>query len=377
MLEQLKKWRRELHQIPELGLQEFQTAHYLRNELTKMGFEPQSIIETGTYVFIDYEKDGTIAFRCEMDGLEIAEFNQVQHKSQMPGVMHACGHDGHMSALLGFAQRLKESEDDLDMNVLLIFQPAEESPGGARLIVESGLLEKYNVKAIFGSHLMPFIDQGTIASKEGALMAMCGELDVSINGKSAHAGLPQKGIDAIVIASELIQRYQTIVSRNISPFQPVVLNIGKITGGQARNSIADQVSLNGTIRCYDEEVYQDIQHQIQKIHQGLEQVYHCHIQCIDDPTYPPVINDSFLYEWVQTTIDSSINTLEEAYMLSEDFSFYQKVVPGLFFFVGTKNEQFQSGLHTATFDFDEVVLEDIVELYYKIALLSGDLIKME
>lgn len=368
-MEDLKRWRRELHQIPELGLKEYQTASYIRCELEKMGYQWESIIETGTLVFIDNHKEKTIAFRSDIDALEMLEANDVEYQSKNIGCMHACGHDGHMSALLGLAKRLKESHDDFAYNILLIFQPAEESPGGARLLVEKDILKKYQVQAIFGMHLMPLIEEGKIACKNGPLMAMCGELDVKIQGKASHAGLPQKGIDSIIIASQAINQYQSLVSRMISPFEPIVLNIGKIEGGSARNSVASQVTLNGTLRCYDEKIFHKVTSSIDAIHQGLEKAYGCKIEWSCPPFYPPVINDDKLYEkWKSLVCQEDYIELNEPLMLAEDFSFYQKEVPGVFFFLGIQTDQYQSGLHTETFNFNEEVLNKAVDLYYDIAL---------
>ena len=148
-LEQIKKWRRQLHQIPELGLQEYQTSNYLKKELIEMGYDPISILDTGILVYIDHHQDKTVAFRSDMDGLKISEQTNCDFKSKHDGYMHACGHDGHMAALLALAKRLKESDESFDFNILLIFQPAEEAPGGAKLLVEQGILQKYHVEAIF------------------------------------------------------------------------------------------------------------------------------------------------------------------------------------------------------------------------------------
>lgn len=367
-MEELRKWRRDLHQIPEVGLKEEKTAAYIRQELKNMGYHYETIIETGTYVFIDYGQSDTIAFRSDIDALEINEKNDVDFKSQHPGVMHACGHDGHMSALLGLAKRLKESQDTFSHNILLIFQPAEESPGAARFIVESGIFQKYHVKAIFGMHLMPMIEEGVIACKEGPLMAMCGELDVKIKGKGSHAGLPQNGIDSILIASQAIQQYQSLVSRQISPFEPVVLNIGKIMGGTARNSVASETILHGTIRCYSEEMFQILNDKIQKIHDGLMNTYGCDIEWSCPPLYPPVINDKKLYESFKEVVQGTYIELKEPLMLAEDFSFYQKEIPGVFFFLGTKSHQYHSGLHTETFNFNEDILLKAVDLFYQLAI---------
>ena len=355
-MEQLKKWRRDLHQIPELGLQEFQTAAYIRCEL-------------GTIVYIDYHQSTTIAFRSDIDALAIQEKNHIDFASKIPGMMHACGHDGHMSALLGFARRLKENHSSLSCNVLLVFQPAEESPGAAAQVVESGVFEKYNVKAIFGMHLMPFIEEGVIACKKGPLMAMCGELDVKIYGKGAHAGLPQESIDSIMIANQALQQYQTIISRRISPFSPAVINIGQINGGSARNSVASLTTMHGPLRCYDENLFMEVTQDIDSIHKSLEMAYGCSIEWSCPPLYPPVLNDGHLYKVFRNIVDEDIYIeLKEPLMLAEDFSFYQKAIPGIFFFLGTKCQEYQSGLHTETFNFHEEVLEKAIDLYEKIVM---------
>lgn len=367
-VEELKKWRRDLHQIPEIGLKEVKTAAYIRSVLETLGYQWESIVETGTYVFIDNHQKETIAFRSDIDALEMTEKNHVDYVSKHEGMMHACGHDGHVSALLGLAKRLKNSKANFPHNILLIFQPAEESPGAAKYIVDSGLFEKYRVKAIFGMHLMPFIEEGKIACKEGPLMAMCGELDVTIHGKGAHAGLPQNGIDSIAIASDAIQRYQSLMARQMTPFQPVVLNIGKIQGGTARNSVASSTELHGTIRCYSEKIFESLNTHIERIHQGLEVSYGCHIDWSCPPLYPPVINDKKLYQKFITCVEDDYIELNEPLMLSEDFSYYQRAIPGIFFFLGTKSAKYTSGLHTETFNFNEEVLKKAVDLYYQLAL---------
>lgn len=366
-MDELRRWRRDLHQIPELGLKEYKTASYLRQELENMGYHWEPVVETGTIVYIDFHKEKTIAFRSDIDGLALDEHNDIDFQSQHHGCMHACGHDGHMSALLGLAKRISESDDVFPYNILLIFQPAEESPGAAKLVVETGILEKFNVKAIFGMHLMPFIQEGVIACKSGPLMAMCGEMDVSIQGKGSHAGLPQEGIDSIVIASQAIQQYQSLVARQMSPFSPVVLNIGCIHGGTTRNSVASETIMHGTLRCYDEKLFMNITSQIDAIHQGLETTYGCQIKWNCPPMYPPVINDENLYSIFHQFIKEQYIELKEPLMLAEDFSFYQQKIPGIFFFLGTNCDEFQSGLHTETFNFHEEVLEKAVNLYYTIA----------
>lgn len=368
LLDQIRTWRRHLHAIPEIGFQEYKTSKYLYEELEKMGYHPLKITETGIAVYLDFHKEKTLAFRSDIDALEIEEQTGVSFKSTHQGKMHACGHDGHMSALLGFAKRLKEIKEPLNYNILLLFQPAEESPGAARLVVESGVLEKYHVKAIFGMHLMPMIEEGKIACKSGPLMAMCGEMDVTIHGQGAHAGLPQEGIDSIMIANHAYMQYQTMISRHISPFSPVIFNIGEIHGGTARNSVATQTCMHGTLRCYDESLFHKMTQEIQAIHDGLMKSYNCQIEWSCPPMYPPVMNHQSLYQQLKACVDpSTYIELDEPLMLAEDFAFYQKAIPGVFFFVGTKCQEYQSGLHTDTFDFHEEVLETAVDLYEKLA----------
>ena len=365
-LAQVKTWRQDLHQIPEVGLKEYQTSAYLKNQLEKMGYTTIPVLDTGILVYIDNGAKSTVAFRSDIDALAIEEDGTHQCKSKIAGMMHACGHDGHMSALLGLAALLKKTDKKPKYNVLLIFQPAEESPGGARLIVEQDILEQYNVKAIFGMHLMPSLDQGVVGCKAGPLMAQAGELDVTIEGKSAHAGLPHLGIDTIYIAANLLSLYQQILPRQLPPFEPCVLNIGKIEGGTVRNIVADKTKLEGTLRAFNPDVFAKVKKAIFDLNESFEKTYNCKITTSLPDGYPPVINDKRLYSQFVKQTDSDYVELEEPMMLAEDFAFYQTRVPGIFFFMGTHSDNYQSNLHTATFDFDEAILLKAVGLYERI-----------
>ena len=295
LLDQIRTWRRHLHAIPEIGFQEYKTSKYLYEELKKMGYQPLKITETGIAVYLDFHKEKTLAFRSDIDALEIEEQTGVSFKSTHQGKMHACGHDGHMTALLGLAYKLKDVQD-LPHNVLLIFQPGEEVVNGAPSIINTGIFEKYHVKGIYGLHMFPDVDEGKIACRKGPLMAESGELDVTVHGKSAHAGKYHEGIDSIVIASFLISNYQSIISRMISPMQPCVLNIGEIHGGTVRNIVASQTSFHGTLRTYSEEVFSRIVEAMKGFNQGMEQAYHCQIDFACQSFNPPVLNDAHLYE---------------------------------------------------------------------------------
>lgn len=366
LVNSLKKWRQDLHQIPEIAYQEVKTTAYLKAELGKMGYQVHDLLETGCYVYLDKHQSKTIAFRSDIDALKINEENEITFKSKNSGYMHACGHDGHMAAMLGFAARIKEQ--NTKYNILIIFQPAEETSGGAVKVIETGILRKYQVEAIFGMHVFPGLPEGVIGCRQGALMAESGEIDIEIVGKSAHAGLPQDGIDSIVIAANMIATIQGLVTRTTSPFEPVLVNLGKIRGGTVRNIVAAKTVLEGTVRAYNEDVFAKLIKQIKDLAKGYENTYGCKIKVWCEPQNPPVLNDRKLYSrFEKLTADMAYQELEQPVMLSEDFAHYQKNLPGIFFFLGIQTEKYRSGLHTPKLNFNEEVLMKAVDLYYKIA----------
>ena len=368
LLDDIIKNRRALHQIPETALEEFKTKEYLKNYLISIGLEPQEVVETGLFVYIEgKDKENCIAFRSDIDALNIKEETGAEFESKHVGKMHACGHDGHMTTLLAFAKYLTTIQP-LEKSVLLIFQPAEESPGRAKDIVETGLLKKYNVKAIYGMHLFPELPEGTVASKEGPFFAQAALMTTTITGKSGHGAMPHKTIDPLMAFTKIVDGYQTIVSRNLSPFDPGVVTIGKFCGGSAQNIIADTVNFWGTIRTFKEENTEFIIDRIKEIHRGIELSYRVKIDEKIDIVYPPVVNDKELYKnFVETMKD--MNYVEhEALTISEDFAYYQKEVPGVFMLLGTRSEEkgFIHPLHSCHFNFDEKVLLKGVEAFARI-----------
>ena len=368
LLDDIIKNRRALHQIPETALEEFKTKEYLKNYLISIGLEPQEVVETGLFVYIEgKDKENCIAFRSDIDALNIKEETGAEFESKHVGKMHACGHDGHMTTLLAFAKYLTTIQP-LEKSVLLIFQPAEESPGRAKDIVETGLLKKYNVKAIYGMHLFPELPEGTVASKEGPFFAQAALMTTTITGKSGHGAMPHKTIDPLMAFTKIVDGYQTIVSRNLSPFDPGVVTIGKFCGGSAQNIIADTVNFWGTIRTFKEENTEFIIDRIKEIHRGIELSYRVKIDEKIDIVYPPVVNDKELYKnFVETMKD--MNYVEhEALTISEDFAYYQKEVPGIFMLLGTRSEEkgFIHPLHSCHFNFDEKVLLKGVEAFARI-----------
>ena len=368
LLDDIVKNRRALHQIPETALEEFKTKEYLKNYLISIGLEPQEIVETGLFVYIEgKDKENCIAFRSDIDALNIKEETGAEFESKHVGKMHACGHDGHMTTLLAFAKYLTTIQP-LDKSVLLIFQPAEESPGRAKDIVETGLLKKYNVKAIYGMHLFPELPEGTVASKEGPFFAQAALMTTTITGKSGHGAMPHKTIDPLMAFTKIVDGYQTIVSRNLSPFDPGVVTIGKFCGGSAQNIIADTVNFWGTIRTFKEENTEFIIERIKEIHRGVELSYRVKIDEKIDIVYPPVINDKELYKKFVDTMKDMNYVEHEALTISEDFAYYQKEVPGIFMLLGTRSEEkgFIHPLHSCHFNFDEKVLLKGVEAFARI-----------
>lgn len=371
LTEELKRkivsYREFLHQIPELGFAEYKTQKFLLEELTRLGYQVEITAKTGLVVFIKGDSEETIAFRSDIDALPVTEQTNLPFKSTHDGIMHACGHDGHMSILLGFANYLQSKR--LKKNVLLIFQPAEEGPGGAKVIVDEGVIAKYHVSKIFGLHIFPEISEGVVGLAKGPLMAQVGEFDLTIYGQSAHGAMPQKGVDAIIALGNLIQSYQSIISRNLNPLDTGVVTIGKVNGGEARNIICGKVTLHGTIRALKLEVYNLIKQRIQEINQGIEKMFNVTINTQIRDMYPALINDYELYQFMVNILDEKEYVEIEPLMIAEDFSYYLQVVPGYYFLLGSRNEAlgYVYPLHSACFNFDEKVLFKGVELYIRIA----------
>lgn len=364
--ESIKRHRRYLHTIPELGFEEFKTSKYIREQLELLGYNPITVLNTGLLVFIEGTEPETYAFRADIDALPIQEETGVEFASTHDGCMHACGHDGHTSILLGFAEYLKDFKPK--KNILLIFQPAEEGPGGAKFIVDEGYLSKYNVKAVFGLHLFPSLAEGVIGTKPGPFMAQTGEIDIIIRGKSGHGAMPHTTIDTVLITAKLIEAYQSIVSRNVSPLDSAVLTFGKIEGGGARNIIAETVKIEGTCRTFSKELFEKIVKRMEDIHRGFELAYGVEITSDIRPMYPPVVNTPYLYEKFRNATQDFEYVELEPVMLAEDFAYYQEAVSGLFFFLGVKNEElgYANPLHNCGFNFVEEVLVEGVKVYSKL-----------
>lgn len=370
--EQLKNIRRDLHQIPELAFDLFLTRDYVKKLLEKMGYETISYAKTGLVAYKKGTSDQAIAFRSDMDALPVTELTGIDFLSKHPGKMHACGHDGHMTMLLGFADYVKDL-NDLEKTIVFIFQPAEEGPGGAKVMIEEGLFKRFNIEKIFGIHLYPGLEEGLYGLADGPMMAQNGEFNLKIKGVSAHGAQPHMGKDSILASGALIQAYHQIIARRLDPLDPAVITIGTIEGGEARNIIAQEVTMTGTIRAFSEDVYQTIKKEMRTIDQGIETMFHVEVHNDIIDYYPAVVNDHLLFESLKNDLNQNQYQILKPMMFAEDFAFYQKVVPGMFVMLGTMNEikGYTHPLHSCYFNFDEVVLEKGVELYIKLATLHG------
>lgn len=366
----LRQYRRDLHQIPEIAFDLFLTSAYLKKELHLMGYHTEDTAKTGLIAYKEGKSQEAIAFRSDMDALPIDEQTNVDFQSKHPKKMHACGHDGHMSMLLGFAEYVSHL-DQLQKNVVFIFQPAEEGPGGAKIVIEEGIFEKYHIKSIFGIHLNPELEEGLYGLVDGPMLAQNGEFYLTLKGKSAHAAQPHLGNDAILASSHLVSMYHSIVSRRINPLESAVITIGTIHGGEARNVISNEVRLSGTIRSFTKDIYSTLKKRMRSIDQAIQLAFDVEITNDIIDYYPPVINDQQLFDLLKTDLESKEYQILTPMMFAEDFAFYQEKVPGLFVMLGTRNveKNYIHPLHSCYFNFDEIVLNRGVELYKRILKL--------
>lgn len=358
--QQVIELRRTLHQMPEPGLLEHETTEFIIKYLTALGLKVErGVMGTGAIAYLEGTIGrNTLAFRADIDALSIDEQTGVDYCSKKPGYMHACGHDGHTAILLAYAKYAAANKDKIKNNLLFIFQPAEEGPGGAEAFVNVGILKKYKVNYIFGLHIYPEIEEGIAACKAGAMMAQTGEFDLVMKGKSAHGAMPHKGYDAMIAAAGTLLALNTVVSRNIDPLEPAVLTVGRLTCGERRNIIAEQAVLEGTIRAFHEETYLRIRERLKAVADHISEAYECTAELVIRDMYPAVDNDEKLFEVFKKALGEDNYQVIKPMTISEDFSYYQKQVPGLFFMLGSRNEQlgFTYPLHSNRFNFNEDLL---------------------
>ena len=356
--EHIYSYRRDFHQYPELSFQEYRTAETISKHLESFGIEHRTEVgKTGIVGEIVFGDGPTIALRADMDALPIQEVGDLKYKSKNEGVMHACGHDGHMAILLGAANALSKNKKLKKGKVRFIFQPAEEGAGGARYMIKDGCLDQ--VDEIYGLHLWNYQPVGEIGVKNGPIMAAADMFDIIIKGKGGHGATPQGTVDAIVVASNLITMLQTIVSRNTNPLDNTVVTIGEINGGQNFNVIADEVRLTGTTRAYTENNRNMIKKRMQDIIDGVSKSFGAEIVLKYKEGYPPTVNHE---DPTKLVLEASSMVVGKGAgypylsMGGEDFSYYLQKVPGCFFFVGSapdNNNILSTPHHCSHFDIDE------------------------
>ncbi|MEQ2525621.1 M20 family metallopeptidase [Bacillaceae bacterium CLA-AA-H227] len=339
--EEMVSIRRYLHQHPELSFQEVNTANYIKTFYENLGIEVKGNVGgNGVVAKIYGAKPGkTIALRADFDALPIQEENDVPYKSLNPGVMHACGHDGHTATLLVLAKALHEIKDELEGTYVMIHQHAEEyAPGGAIAMIKDGCLE--GVDAIFGTHLWASEPTGKIQYRKGPIMAAADRFEINIQGQGGHGAQPHRTKDAVVIASQLVLNLQQIVSRKVSPVESAVVSVGSFVAENAFNVIADKAKLVGTVRTFNEDVRAFIENEIERIVKGTCLAADCEYTYEFNRGYPAVVNHDEETEFIVECVNSipSVETVEEAelQMGGEDFAYYLQHVKGTFFFTGAR-----------------------------------------
>jgi hippurate hydrolase len=356
--EKMIEWRRDIHSHPELAYQEKRTAKKVVELLKEFGVDEihEGIGGTGVVGVIKNGKGPKIGLRADMDALPITETNQCGHVSTNKGVMHACGHDGHTTMLLGAARYLSETRN-FKGEVILIFQPAEEGFAGAKAMIEDGLFKKFPVKSIYGMHNVPGVKSGHLDVGPGPRMAAADNFEIKINGKGAHGAMPDQSIDPIVCGSAVVQALQSLVSRNSDPRKTLVVSVTQFNSGHANNVIPDFAQLAGTIRYFDKETGQFIRSKFPKIVNDICEAFGANAEINYKEGYPPTINENssakFALEVAKDVAGENASENQVPMMGSEDFSYFLQEKPGAYAWIGNGNS---ASLHNPSYDFNDDVL---------------------
>ena len=374
-VEEAVRWRRHLHERPELGFEEIQTSAFVASKLSEWGYVVGGGYgKTGLVATLSKGTSSkSIGIRADMDALPIMEATSLPYASKTPGVMHACGHDGHVASALAAARSLTSVA--FDGSVKFIFQPAEENEGGARVMMEDGLFRDHQIDAVFGMHNWPALPVGALVARPDQMMAAFGTFEIIIKGKGAHGAMPHEGADPVVAASQLVTALQTISSRNVSPLQSAVVSVTQIHGGDAWNVIPEQVALRGTTRWFDEEVGEQIQHRVRQVATLVAEGLGCEAFVDYLVRYPATINDPTQAAIVrQVGATHAAITVVDALpsMAAEDFAFMLRDRPGCYFWLGAaRSEGGNPGLHSSRYDFNDAVLPLAANLW--VSLVESEL----
>lgn len=384
-ISEIKPWlieiRREFHMYPELGMKEHKTGDIICRELDKIGVEyTREVGNTGIVGIIRGNESGkTVALRADIDALPIEEANKITYRSMVKGKMHACGHDAHTAIVLGCAKIITQLKDELKGNVKLFFQPAEETDGGALPMIKDGCMKDPKVDYTIGLHVAPYINTGKIEIKYGKLNASSDTIKIIIKGRKSHCAYPEAGVDAIVIAGQIITVLQTIMSRNISPLDSAVLSFGIVNGGTVHNVLCDYVELTGTLRTYDVKIREYLKDRIKQAVEGLACSMGGEGKVIIEKGYMPLINDSDVVDVIKENGEYILGKENMVYKEKpslgvEDFSFFTHYSKAAFYHLGCRNEEkgITAPLHSDLFNIDEDCLEIgvLLQIANAIKLLS-------
>ena len=382
MQEEMKEWRQDLHRIPEIGLEEYETSAYIKDKLKSWNIQfKEGYSNTGLVAWVEGSKsksNKSIGLRADFDALPMPEKNEFNHKSIKKGMMHACGHDGHTTMLLGAAKYLSEN-NDFDGTVHFIFQPGEEGFAGGKKMIEDGMFTDFNIQEVYALHNWPELPLGTIALNSGPMMAAVDEFDITVLGKGGHAAMPQLAVDPVVIASQIVIAVQTIISRSINPVDKALISITKIHGGTAYNVIDDEVKLSGTIRTFKPETRSFIEKKMKEISEGIAKAQGGGVNIEFDLVnkYPATINSKKESEFAASVAkkvvgEENVITDIDPCMGGEDFSYLLDKKPGSYLYIGQGDDSHSAHLHTTKYDFNDNLLPlgvnfwvDLVKSYFK------------
>lgn len=359
--DEMTAWRRQIHQFPELAFEETQTSDFVAGKLGEWGVEVhRGLAKTGVVGVVKGQQDGgrAIGLRADMDALPIDELNSFDHRSKNPGKMHACGHDGHTTMLLGAAKYLAETRNFAG-TVYLIFQPAEEHSGGGRVMVEEGLFEQFPVESVFGMHNMPGVPLGEIAMRPGAAMAAADTYEIQITGRGAHAAMPNRGVDPVVIAAQTITALQTIASRRVDPVESAVVSITQVLAGDTWNVIPETVIMRGTARTLTAAIREQVKGEIVRIVKGIAEANGASAEVDWHEGYPPTVNTVAETDFAARVAAEVVGPDKVAadalpLMGSEDFSYMLEKKPGCYIWLGNGDgERGGCGLHNPHYDFND------------------------
>jgi len=374
----MKDWlvevRRAIHMNPELGFEEVETSKLIVEWLEKFGLQvTKGVAKTGVVGLLQGNKRGkTVAIRADMDALPLEETNQRPYRSRIKGKMHACGHDAHVTILLGVARLFSAIRGQVKGNIKWIFQPAEEGGGGGRIMVEEGVLEDPNVDAVFAGHMFPDLRIGKIGIYEREGLAASDRFMIKMLGKGGHGAYPYLSKDPIHAAGHLITQINSIVSRSINPLDSAVVTIGKVTGGTAFNIIPDEVELLGTVRSLNTRVREMLKFRLEKVTQGVARSFEMDCQFDYQYGYPALVNNPEMSQLVASACTRGVGQDNVEFlrpsMGGEDFAYYLEKIPGAYFRLGCRNEEkgIVNPLHSSQFDIDEDVLPLGVEMFTRI-----------